>query len=740
KALVDHVADCHVNISNRDWVCKWRACDRTEPFRALYMLVVHVRKHTGEKPNECTHPGCNKSYSRLENLKTHMRTHTGEKPYACEIPGCPKAFSNASDRAKHQNRTHSNLKPYICSVSQCGKSYTDPSSLRKHIKTVHGDEAYERAKRNRPHNTGGRRKKTNQMLRSVPLNILAAIQQVSQSKVKKETGMDAETTSSEETHQTENTNVNETTNTSPCSDDFNMIHSDGGGHGGRAFSQGSAASALGSGADLSPADSSTSCNSGGTGTSADLSGSQQSSKSFFIDRILSNVSKATNFALQKRLFHKAFNHPDFCLEMLSNHNLPNLNDLLKSVQNNHSEGGTYDSFASSPLNVNQSGSFVSGQAAKRASVRTDPWISSKHGKNEWSQITGFSDISDISDTSLSNTETYGDDEEEISGGLPPAVVIDDPYSSPNSHGSVAVAAHYPYHLSGRSTCIRDRCKTGMFNHSGDNGNSVFVNESTLEADAGMPQSGILEEMSTSEMRMLEPSMSIPFGSRCSVASDCSSTLSSQAHYVQGSFTSIDSQMLYEANNLDPDALNPDYGYYPATEILGEYVPRVSPPLVPHFEQSFMPMEHLSGMQESPVSELVSATGPRSEYEHSRRHMELEQEAEDQAIMINERLPPREQLLYRPGMDILNAGVLIQAHGHCEPVWYTEGERFSIFNEAEAVEAVPDEGNISLTGVRDLPNFHLDHNSFIHDYLDEDALSISMKNLNVMCNEHRSEEK
>ncbi|KAJ1355033.1 hypothetical protein KIN20_012147 [Parelaphostrongylus tenuis] len=634
KALVDHVAECHVNISNRDWVCKWRACDRTEPFRALYMLVVHVRKHTGEKPNECTHPGCNKSYSRLENLKTHMRTHTGEKPYACEIPGCPKAFSNASDRAKHQNRTHSNLKPYICSVSQCGKSYTDPSSLRKHIKTVHGDEAYERAKRNRPHNTGGRRKKSTQMLRSVPLNILqlAAIQRVSQSKGRKETEMDAETASSEEIDQAENNNVNETTNTSPCSDDFNMIHNDGGSHGNHAFSHGSAASVLGSGVDLSPADSSSSCNSGGTSTSADLSGSQQNSKSFFIDRILNNVSRATSFAAQKRLFHKAFNHPDFRWEMLSNHKLPNLEDLLKSVQH-QPEGTVNDSFTSDVSSMNSS--FVTGHTAKKASVRTDPWISGKHGKSDdWSQVTGFSDTTDISDSSLTNTETYGDDEEEIIGDPSPSVLIDDPYSSPNSHGDVAIAAHYPYHVSGRISNIRERYKTGMLNHPSDDRNFVFLNETSREAadTTDLPQSGgILDEMSTSEMRMHEPSVSIPFGSRCSVASDCSSTLSSQAHYVQGSFTSIDSQMLYEANNLDPDALNPDYGYYPATEARGEYVPRVSPPLVPHFEQSFMPMEHLSEMQESPISELVSSTAPRSEYEYSRRHMEFEQQIDEQGL-------------------------------------------------------------------------------------------------------------
>lgn len=143
RNLVNHINNDHINANKKSFVCQWEDCSRDEkPFKAQYMLVVHMRRHTGEKPHKCTFEGCRKAYSRLENLKTHLRSHTGEKPYTCEYPGCSKAFSNASDRAKHQNRTHSNEKPYVCKAPGCTKRYTDPSSLRKHVKTVHGPEFF----------------------------------------------------------------------------------------------------------------------------------------------------------------------------------------------------------------------------------------------------------------------------------------------------------------------------------------------------------------------------------------------------------------------------------------------------------------------------------------------------------------------------------------------------------------------------------------------------------------------
>lgn len=133
--LVRHIEKAHIDQrKGEDFTCFWAGCQRRyKPFNARYKLLIHMRVHSGEKPNKCTFEGCTKAFSRLENLKIHLRSHTGERPYICTHAGCTKAFSNSSDRAKHQ-RTHLDTKPYACSVVGCNKRYTDPSSLRKHVK------------------------------------------------------------------------------------------------------------------------------------------------------------------------------------------------------------------------------------------------------------------------------------------------------------------------------------------------------------------------------------------------------------------------------------------------------------------------------------------------------------------------------------------------------------------------------------------------------------------------------
>ena len=54
--LVLHVNNDHIyRESQKEFVCHWSGCVRERrPFKAQYMLLVHMRRHTGEKPHKCT--------------------------------------------------------------------------------------------------------------------------------------------------------------------------------------------------------------------------------------------------------------------------------------------------------------------------------------------------------------------------------------------------------------------------------------------------------------------------------------------------------------------------------------------------------------------------------------------------------------------------------------------------------------------------------------------------------------
>lgn len=54
-SLEQHINNEHIHGEKKEFVCHWQECSREQrPFKAQYMLVVHMRRHTGEKPHKCT--------------------------------------------------------------------------------------------------------------------------------------------------------------------------------------------------------------------------------------------------------------------------------------------------------------------------------------------------------------------------------------------------------------------------------------------------------------------------------------------------------------------------------------------------------------------------------------------------------------------------------------------------------------------------------------------------------------
>ncbi|XP_047443244.1 early growth response protein 1-like [Mugil cephalus] len=79
--------------------CTVQGCERR--FSRSDELNRHVRIHTGQKPFQCVI--CARSFSRSDHLTTHTRTHTGEKPFSCDV--CGKRFARSDERKRH-GRVH----------------------------------------------------------------------------------------------------------------------------------------------------------------------------------------------------------------------------------------------------------------------------------------------------------------------------------------------------------------------------------------------------------------------------------------------------------------------------------------------------------------------------------------------------------------------------------------------------------------------------------------------------------
>lgn len=72
---------------------------------------------------------CNSKFSTKGNLMVHQRRHTGERPFNCDK--CNSCFSTKGNLKRHI-KAHSGEKPYVCNV--CNSKFTEKKSLKVHLR------------------------------------------------------------------------------------------------------------------------------------------------------------------------------------------------------------------------------------------------------------------------------------------------------------------------------------------------------------------------------------------------------------------------------------------------------------------------------------------------------------------------------------------------------------------------------------------------------------------------------
>lgn len=122
----------HISMAGQDYNSQMMQMSfSSHPTPKSYSRKSSVSSNGSDKTFTCSHPGCDRTFSRIQNLRSHMRCHLVTTPHNCKT--CGLGFRRTTDLQRHIRTMHvpNDQKPWAC--PRCPKRFGRSDALKRHM-------------------------------------------------------------------------------------------------------------------------------------------------------------------------------------------------------------------------------------------------------------------------------------------------------------------------------------------------------------------------------------------------------------------------------------------------------------------------------------------------------------------------------------------------------------------------------------------------------------------------------